>query len=121
MLKVVSTLLDQNINPRVVVIPDGSSVTINADITDLAVQTNTQPAGTLTMNAPTGTPANGQKFIFRLQSTNQQTFSWNGVFQGCNDFSLPSISSGGGKYDYMGFIWNSTASKWQMIAKAFGF
>jgi hypothetical protein len=76
MLKVVSTFNDTDLNPRVVIIPDGSSVTINADTTDLAIQTNTQAAGTLTMNAPTGTPANGQRFIFRLQSTNQQTLAY---------------------------------------------
>jgi hypothetical protein len=121
MLKTVSTLLDQNINPRVVVIPDGTSVTINSDITDMAVQTNTQPAGTLTINAPTGTPVNGQRFIFRLQSTNQQTFSWNGIFQCSNDASLPSLSTGSDKYDYMGFVYNTTAVKWQMVAKNFGF
>ena len=121
MLKVVSTLLDQNINPRVVVIPDGSSVTINADITDLAVQTNTQPAGTLTMNAPTGTPVDGQKIVFRLRSANVQTFVWNAAFVGSADQSLPVVSSGGNKYDYMGFIYNSASSNWQMLAKNFGF
>lgn len=109
------------ITQRVVTIADGVSVTINADTTDIAVQVNTQVAGTLTINAPTGTPTNGQKLIFRLQSTNQQTFSWNAIFQGSNDFSLPSLSTGSSKYDYTGFIYNTTASKWQLIAKVFGF
>lgn len=106
---------------RSVTIADGTSVTINANITDLAVQTNTQAAGTLTINAPTGTFSNGQKFIFRLQSTNVQTFSWNAVFDQSTDLSLPSTSSGSSKYDYLGFIYNSTSSKWQLIAKNFGF
>lgn len=110
-----------SIVPRVVAIADGTSVTINADITDMATQANTQVAGTLTINAPTGTPVAGQKLIFRLQSTNQQTFSWNGIFQGSNDASLPSLSTGGGKYDYMGFMYNAIALKWQMVAKNFGF
>ena len=106
---------------RVVSIADAVSVTINADTTDLATQTNTQVAGTLTVNAPTGTLANGQKIMFRLQSSNVQTFSWNAVFVGSTDLSLPTTSSGSSKYDYTGFIYNSTATKWQLLAKNFGF
>jgi len=107
--------------PRVVVITNGNSVTINGDITDIAAQTNTQTAGTLTINAVTGTLSDGQKIIFRLQSANIQTFSWNAVFNGSTDVPLPTSSTGSNKYDYMGFIYNSTASKWQLLAKNFGF
>jgi hypothetical protein len=106
---------------RVVTIADGTSITVNADTTDMATQANTQAAGTLTINAPTGTPVNGQRFILRLSSTNVQTFSWNAAFQGSTDIGLPNASSGSGLYDYVGFIYNSTAAKWQMIAKVFGF
>ena len=109
------------IAPRVVVIADATSVTINGNTTDIATQTNTQAVGTLTINAPTGTPSNGQKIMFRLQSTNVQTFAWDGIFQGSSDISLPTTSSGAGKYDYVGFIYNTTATKWQLIAKNFGF
>ena len=107
--------------PRVVVIADSNSVTINGDITDIAAQTNTQGSGTLVMNPISGTLYDGQKVIFRLQSTNTQTFSWNAVFAGSIDISLPATSTGTNKYDYMGFIYNSTASKWQLLAKNFGF
>jgi len=106
---------------RVVVIADGTTVTMDADTTDIATQANTQAVSTLTINAPTGTPVNGQKIIFRLLSTNIQTFAWNAVFQGSNDLALPSTSTGSSKYDYMGFIWNSTNSKWQMLARNMGF
>jgi hypothetical protein len=107
--------------PRVVVITDATSVTMDASTTDIASQTNTQAAGTLTINAISGTIINGQKIIFRLQSTNIQTFAWNAVFQGSTDLALPTTSSGSSKYDYMGFIYNTTAVKWQLIAKNFGF
>lgn len=115
------TLTNKNIQERVVSIADGTSITINADTTDLATQANTQAAGTLTINAPTGTPVNGQKLMLRLQSTNVQTFSWNSVFAGSTDLVLPTASSGSSKYDYVGFIYNSAAAKWQLIAKNFGF
>lgn len=109
------------ITPRVTALADSSSVTFNASTTDIATQANTQTAGTLTINAPTGSPVNGQKLIFRLRSANIQTFSWNAAFQGSTDLGLPIGSSGSNLYDYMGFIYNSTASKWQLIAKVFGF
>ena len=115
------TLTNKNIQARVVVIADATSITINADTTDIATQANTQSAGTLTVNAPTGTPFNGQKLILRLLSSNVQTFSWDSVFQGSTDVTLPTASSGSSKYDYMGFIYNSTATKWQLVAKNFGF
>jgi hypothetical protein len=105
---------------RVVSIADGTSVTINADTTDIATQSNTQAVGTLTINAPTGTIVNGQKLIFRLTSTNVQTFSWNAVFAGSTDLSLPTTSSGSSKTDYLGFIYNSTSLTWQLVAKIFG-
>jgi hypothetical protein len=115
------TLNNSIINTRATLITNATSVTINADTTDFAYQINTQAVGTLTINAPTGTPVNGQKFIFRLQSTNIQTFSFNAIFTGSTDQSLPASSSGSSKYDYMGFVYNSTSSKWNMIAKNFGF
>ena len=107
--------------PRVVVIANSSTVTMNSDTTDLATQTNTQVAGTLVIAAPTGTPANGQRLTFRLQSANVQTFSWNAIFGGSTDIPLPTVSSGSNKYDYMGFVYNSTAIRWQLLAKNFGF
>ena len=106
---------------RIVSIADGTSVTMNGNTTDLATQTNTQTAGTLTINAVSGTLFNGQKIMFRLQSANVQTFSWDSSFAGSTDLSLPTVSSGSNKYDYMGFIYNTTASKWQLLAKNFGF
>jgi hypothetical protein len=115
------TLTNKDIVERVVSIADGTSITINADTTDIATQANTQSVGTLTINAPTGTPVNGQKIVLRLQSTNVQTFSWNAIFAGSVDLPLPTASTGSSDYDYLGFIYNSTASKWQLLAKVFGF
>jgi len=35
--------------------------------------------------------------------------------------ALPTTSSSASKYDYLGFVYNSTATKWQLLAKVFGF
>jgi hypothetical protein len=107
--------------PRVVTIADGTSITMNSDTTDMAIQANTQAAGTLTINAPTGSPVNGQKLILRIRTSNVQNFSWNAAFDDSSDLVLPVTSSGSSLFDYMGFIYNSTTSKWQLLAKVFGF
>ena len=59
--------------------------------------------------------------MIRLQATNTQTFSFNAVFNGSLDLSLPTVSSNGSKYDYLGFIYNSGATKWNFITRNFGF
>jgi hypothetical protein len=115
------TLSNKNIQQRVVDTATATAITINADTTDLATMANTQGAGTFTINAPSGTPFNGQKLMFRMSSTAVQTFSWNAIFQGSADQALPTASSGAGKYDYMGFFYNSINSKWQLVSKNFGF
>jgi hypothetical protein len=109
------------VKPRVVIITDATSVTMNADVTDIASQINTQVIGVLTINAATGSLFDGQKIIFRIQSTNIQEFAWNSAFVGSADLALPTVSTGSDKYDYMGFIYNSSTSKWHLLAKNFGF
>ena len=109
------------LQPRVVAVADATSITPNINTSDIVAQTNTQAAGTLTINAPTGSLNNGQKFIIRLQATNAQTFSWNAIYGGSTDLPLPTTSSSGSKYDYLGFVYNTTANKWQILAKNFGF
>jgi hypothetical protein len=109
------------LQPRVVALADATSITPNINTSDIVSQTNTQAAGTLTIKAPTGSLNNGQRFIIRLQATNAQTFSWNAIYGGSTDLTLPTVSSSGAKYDYLGFIYNTTANKWQLLAKNFGF
>jgi len=112
-------LLAQNL--ATVAVASATSITPNVDITYILTQANTQTAGTFTINAPTGTPINGQSFIFRMSSTAVQTFAWNAIYQGSADVALPLTSSGSSLTDYMGFVYNSSSNKWQMLAKNFGF
>lgn len=117
-----SLVVGGTIVPRMISVPDGTSITANTDTSDIVFQTNTQTAGTLTINAPLGTPLNGQKLIYRIQSTNVQAFSWNAAaFGGSSDIALPTATTGSSKFDYIGFLYNSAASKWQILAKNFGF
>lgn len=115
------TLTNKTLQSRVVTYSDSTSITINGDTTDVALMFNTQAAGTFTIDAPTGTPYDGQKILFRLKSTNVQTFSWNAIFVGSTDAALPTASTGSGSIDYMGFVYESVSAKWQLVAKNFGF
>lgn len=111
----------QTIQPRVVTTASATSITMNADTTDIAYMNNAQAAGTFTVNAPTGTLVNGQKLMLKLTSTNIQTFAWNAIFAGSTDASLPTASTGSSKTDYIGFIYDSAGNKWHLLAKNFGF
>jgi hypothetical protein len=100
---------------------DATSITPNIDAAEIVTQVNTQAAGTLTINAPSGTPVDGQRLMLRITSTNVQTIVWNSIYAGSADVLLPTASTGAGKTDYVGLLYNSTAAKWQIIARNFGF
>lgn len=109
-------LIDQNTTTavrtkRVVTATDATSITPNADTSDWTEQVNTQATGTLTINAPTGTPSNKQAWGLEIKSTNVQTFSWNAVFVG-GTTALPTATTGGGKIDLYTFVYSTTNSKW---------
>lgn len=112
-----------NTAARTVSYPDGTTVTVNTFTTDIATHINTQPTGTLTISNPGATPStpfDGQRLVYRIKSDNTQTFSWGSSFVGSTELGLPAGSTGDGKYDYIGFLYNASASKWQLIAKIFG-
>lgn len=108
------TLTNKRINPRVVTAADATSITPTGDASDITIQVNTQAIGNLTVNAPTGTPVDGQQWTLRLKSTNVQTFVWNAIFRGCTTIAMPTVSSGSSNTDYFHFIYNSADSKWDI-------
>ena len=114
------TLSGVRINPRIQTAADATSITPAGDTTDQVVQSNSQATGTLTMNAPTGTPVDGQRLTIRIKSTNVQTFSWNAAYVG-GTAALPTATTGSSKYDYFLFVYNAGASNWDYIATATGF
>lgn len=115
------TLTNKRITPRTVTITNGTTYTPTGDTADMNNQVNTQGAGTLTMNAPTGTPTSGQQLWIRLSSTSVQTFSWNAIYRGGTTVALPTASTGSGKTDYFLFKYNSTDSKWDIQVANYGY
>ena len=109
---------------RVTSVADSNTITPNISTTDIVYQVNlSQTAGNvLTIAAPTGTPIDGQKFMIKIKSANVLNLTnWNAAYAFSNDLPQPTATTGSNKTDYVGFIYDSTATKWQMIAKNFGF
>lgn len=106
---------------REVAVADAVSITPNIDTTDVLTQINTQVAGTLTVNAPSGTAAPSQAILIRVKSTNAQTLSWNAIFRGCTTISLPAATSGSGKTDRFYFEYNNADTKWDIVRSNVGY
>lgn len=115
------TLTNKRITQRVVSMADATSFTPTATTADENTHVNTQASGTLTADAPSGTPTDGQKLILRIKSTNAQTFAWNAIYRGSNDVVLPTSTTGTSKTDYLAFIYNAADSKWDLMAKSLGY
>lgn len=83
--------------------------------------TFTATGGTFTINAPTGcVPFEGQRLRLHPKFTNAQTYSFNAAFVG-GTVALPTTSTGGGKGDWLGFLYDSINAKWDFVALAAGF
>ena len=103
------------INTRVGTIADSAAPTPNADTDDM--YTVTALAQAATFGAPTGTPVNGQKLMIRiLDNATARALAWNAIYV-ARGVALPTTTVIS-KYLYVGFIYNSAASKWDCIASA---
>jgi hypothetical protein len=81
-------------------------------------QVNYLLTGSSSFSNPSGTPTNGQKLTIRLYAASTQTISsWSSTSGGYREIGavLPT-SVPAGKTIYVGCIWNSTDSKWDVVA-----
>ena len=80
-------------------------------------QVNYLLTGTVAFAVPSGTPTNGQKLNIRLYAASTQTVSWTTTSTGYRVIgtTLPT-SVAAGKTVYVGCIWNSTDSFWDVVA-----
>lgn len=103
---------------------DATSITPVVDVKAdrfIVRQVNTQAAGTLTINAATGSPRDGQVMEFRITLTNAQTLALNAVYVGSTQTpSLNGTSLIAGKHRIW-FEWSATSSKWEMTGYNLGY
>lgn len=114
------TLTNKRINPRVDdQNPPTSPYAVNSDNFDMSVLRGINAA--LTLNAPTGTPVQGQKLIFRFKDNGTAralTFQTGsaGQFRFSSDMAAPSTTIINMTL-YMGFIYNATDSRWDNVSQ----
>lgn len=107
------TLTNKRIDPRVSSTTSTSSIT--PDVASYDQYCLTAQAATLTINAPTGTPVDGTKLIFRILDNGvSQTLTWNGTYTVIG-VTLPT-STVASKTTYVGCVYNAANTRWDVIA-----
>lgn len=91
-----------------------STLTPNAG--DEVIEVNAL-ASALTINAPVGTPKNGQTLVIRLKDNGSaRALTWNAIYQ--NIALTKPTTTKISKWLYVGFMYNATADKWDLLAVA---
>ena len=107
------TLTNKRIDPRITSATSASSLT--PDISASDVYAYTALAAGLTINAPTGTPVDGDKLMFRLlDNGTSRALTWNATYT-IIGVTLPTATTIS-KTTYVGCIYNANNTRWDVIA-----
>lgn len=108
------TLQNKRIDPRVV--SATTATTLTPDVSAADQYAYTALASGLTINAPTGTPMDGDKLIFRiLDNGTTRALTWNATYTVIGT-TLPTATIAG-KTTYVGCIYNAANTpRWDVIA-----
>ena len=107
------TLTNKRIDPRVTSAASASSLT--PDISASDVYAYTALAAGLTINAPTGTPVDGDKLMFRLlDNGTSRALTWDATYTVIG-VTLPTATTIS-KTTYVGCIYNANNTRWDVIA-----
>jgi hypothetical protein len=102
----------KRVNPRV---SSAASGDITADISAFDQYVRTGLTAAIAINAPTGTPVNGNKLIFRLKDNGTgRALAWNAIFRAVG-LTIP-LTTVANKIVYVGAIYNSDETKWDVVA-----
>jgi hypothetical protein len=108
----VETLTNKRITGRVLSATTATTLTINGDTTDQYIVSAL--ASAMTIASPTGTPTEGQQLIIRIKDNGTaQTLTWNAIFR--EGATLPTTTTIS-KTTYVGCIYNSADSVWDVVA-----
>lgn len=113
-----NTLTNKRIEPRIVSAASYTTDTgTSLDVSTTDIFVITAQAGALLFNSPGGTPVQGQKLIIRIKdNATARALTWNAVFRAMGT-ALPSTTVLS-KTLYLGFFYNSTDTKWDLVASA---
>lgn len=107
------TVSSARINPRTSTTTSAASIDPNiASFDQYAV---TAQAVALAINAPTGTPVDGNKLMFRiLDNGSPRAITWNGTYTPLG-VTLPTTTTAN-KMTYVGCVYNAANTRWDVIA-----
>lgn len=72
-------------------------------------------AAAATFSAPRGNPTNGQMLLIRIEDNGTaRALSWNAIYRAGAAVALPTTTTLG-KMIYIGFMYNATDSKWDIL------
>jgi len=109
----VATLTNKRIDPRDVTAATATTLTPDVSVGDIYAYTAL--ASALTINAPIGTPTNGEKLIFRLLDNGTgRALTWNATYIVIG-VTLPTTTIAS-KTTYVGCIYNANNTRWDVIA-----
>ena len=98
--------------------PDVGTTASSATLTAASTNTSyhvTALATNATIAAPSGTPVDGHKLVYRFKDDGTaRTLTWNSIFRAIGT-TIPSGTSAG-KVMYVGTIYNDQDSKWDVIS-----
>jgi len=107
------TLTNKRIDPRVTSAASASSLTPSVATADIYAYTAL--AAGLTINAPTGTPVDGDKLMFRLlDNGTSRSLTWDATYTVIG-VTLPTATTIS-KTTYVGCIYNANNTRWDVIA-----
>ncbi len=112
------TLTNKRIEPRIVSATSYTTDTgTSLDVSTTDIFVITAQAGALLFNSPGGTPVQGQRLVIRIKDNGTaRALTWNSVFRAMGT-ALPSTTVLS-KTLYLGFFYNSTDSKFDLVASA---
>jgi hypothetical protein len=109
------TLTNKRINPRVSSTASSATPTPNADTDDEYILTAL--AAGATFGAPTGTPVQGQAMFIRIKDNGTaRTLAFNAIYRAIG-VTLPTTTVIS-KTMYIGMVYNSTDSRWDILSVA---
>ena len=96
----------------------GTTIAVSLPFLDCFLSGNgTALAAGATFGAPTGTPVDGQPLVIRIKDNGTaRTLAFNASYRAGTDIALPTTTVLS-KTMYLGFLYNSADSKWDLIAK----
>jgi hypothetical protein len=111
-----ATLTNKRITPRVTAITSNATWSPSAD-TDDVYEITAQAAAVTTISNPSGTPVDMQKLMIRVKDNGTaRALTWSGSqWRASSDLALPTTTILS-KTLYMGFIFNSADTKWDLVA-----